>query len=206
MADKNIANVSAASARLFRAYFSHCTAPDLDTLFQLLGSIHSLNDRVTKGLHFNFLNVPEFLALKCLRNFFHHHDELKHTVRLIPITNLPIVSDLVYMCLTRRELVEEAIKQTAPRHEVQTRAACQQTFHWYGTAVNINPCLFNFVVRAYERLAAAGIQITGGEAEEFRRSYEFESEMGHSHYVDGRLSTPVGNVNDLLSEIMDSSG
>ncbi len=205
MTESNIANVSAASARLFRAYYMHCTAPDLDTLFQLLGSIHSFNDRVTKGLRVSFLDVSEFIALKCLRNFFHHHDELKHAVRVIPVADLPIMSDLVFMCLTPRELVEDAIQHTAPRHQVQTRAACQQTFHWYGAVVNINPCLFNFVVRAYERLAAAGVKIPGDEAEEFKRSYEFEIAMGHSHYVDGRLSITAGNLNKLLSEIMFSS-
>lgn len=62
--------------------------------------------------------------------------------------------------------------------------------------------LFNFVVLAYERLTAAGMQVGGDEADEFRRSYEFEAKTGHSHFVDGRLSTITGEINTLLSEIV----
>jgi hypothetical protein len=50
----------------------------------------------------------------------------------------------------------------------QTQAACEYAFHWYGAIVNINPCLFNFVVHAYERLIGAGIRISGNEANDFR--------------------------------------
>lgn len=202
MGDRNVINAAATAERLMRAYHNHCTAPDLDTLFGLLEATHSANDRLKKAVGIDFIDVPEFLALKCLRNFFHHHDELRHTVRVIPVAGLPIQTDLMFMCLAPRGLIDEAIGQAPERFVAQTQAACEYAFHWYGTIVNINPCLFNFVVHAYERLIGAGIQISGNEANDFRKSYDFEADAGHSHFVDGRISTTAGNIDRLLSALM----
>lgn len=202
MSDWNFANASAAAERLMRAYHSHCTAPDLDTLFRLLEAIHSANDRIQKAAGIDFIDVNEFLALKCLRNFFHHHDELRHTVRVVPVLGLPVITDLMFMCLVPRNLIEDAVDQAPPRFRDQTRAACEGAFHWYGKVVNINPCLFNFVVRAYERLEGAKVRISGVEADDFRRSYQFEADSGHSHFVDGQITTTVGDIDSLLLAIM----
>ncbi|MBY5867832.1 hypothetical protein [Rhizobium leguminosarum] len=202
MDERKIANAAATAERLMRAYHSHCTAPDLDTLFGLLEAAHSASDRLEKAVGIGFIDVPEFLALKCLRNYFHHHEELRHTVRVIPVAGLPIQTDLMFMCLVPCSLIEEAIGQAPGRFTAQTQAACEYAFHWYGTIVNINPCLFNFVVHAYERLLAAGIRISGDEADDFRRSYDFEADAGHSHFVDGRISTTAGTIDKLLLEII----
>lgn len=185
-----------------RAYHSHCVGPDLDTLFGFLEAAHSANDRLKKAAGIEFLDISEFLALKCLRNFFHHHDELRHEVRVVPTSRLPVQTDLLFMCLARSELVDQAIGQVSGRFREKTQAACEATFHWYGKVVNINPCVFNFVVHAYERMVAAGIPLVGREVNDFRKRYEFEMAGGHSHFVDGRISTLAGGIEPLLLEIM----
>jgi hypothetical protein len=177
-------------------------APDLDTLFGFLEAAHSTNDRLKKALGIEFLDIPEFLALKCLRNFFHHHDELRHEVRIVPTLGLPIQTDLLFLCLAHRELIDEAIGQVPQRFRSETLAACEATFHWYGKIVNINPCVFNFVVHAYERMLAAEIPLLGPEVDVFRESYDFETESARSHLVDGRISTLVGGIEPLLLEMM----
>ncbi|KPH04481.1 hypothetical protein CO657_23570 (plasmid) [Rhizobium acidisoli] len=202
MSNENVINASATAERLMRAYHIHCVAPDPDTLFRFLEAAHSANDRLKKSAGVEFIDIPEFIALKCLRNFFHHHDELRHVVRVVPTAGLPILTDLLFMCLAPRDLINEAIVQAPDRFRAQTQAACDFAFHWYGTTVNINPCLFNFVVHAYERLVEASIPISGDEADEYRRSYDFEAQAGQSHFVDGRISTTAGSLDDLLSEIM----
>jgi hypothetical protein len=74
---------------VFRHYHAHCVSPDRDTLFSLLEAGHSLNDRLRTGADLDFFGVPEFTSLKCLRNYFHHHQELRHVVRVIPIAEYP---------------------------------------------------------------------------------------------------------------------
>ncbi|MER8765421.1 hypothetical protein NKH89_32045 [Mesorhizobium sp. M0923] len=159
--DVDLANVGAASERFFRLYQTHCVSPSRDTLFSLLEAAHSLNDRLKVGAAADFFDVQEFAALKCLRNYFHHQQELRHVVRLIPIGGYPITTDLMTLCLVPRDNVVAAI-ETTKRYQEETRQACQQMFHWYGPVVNINPALFNFVVAAYERLRDRGVPPGGG--------------------------------------------
>lgn len=93
-----------------------------------------------------------------------------------------------------------------PRHLDQTRQSCHDVFHWYGSVVNINPALVNFVVAAYERLKDRGVSLTGEAVEEFEASYRHEDENGLPHIVDGRLATLAGNLDELLADVMDTNG
>lgn len=204
VSDVDLANVSAASERLFRLYRAHCLSPDRDTLFSLLEAGHSLNDRLKVGADLDFFDAPEFTALKCLRNYFHHQQELRHVVRIIPIGNYPIVTDLMTLCLVPRDIVIAAISETR-RYQGETRQACRSIFHWYGPVVNINPALFNFVVVAYERLNNRDVHLAGDAVEEFEASYRHEEEYDFPHFVDGRLSTSVGSIDDLLADIVNSN-
>jgi hypothetical protein len=202
----DLVNVGAASGRFFRLYHAHCVSPNPDTLFSLLEAGHSLNDRLKIGVDLDFFDVPEFTALKCLRNFFHHQQELRHVIRLIPIGNYPIVTDLMTLCLVPRDIVTAAIEETRGRRQEETRQACHDVFHWYGTVVNINPSLFNFVVLAYERLKNRSVPLAGEAVEEFEVSYRHEEENGLPHLVDGRLATLAGDINQLLTDIMNTKG
>ncbi len=202
--DVDLANVGAASERFFRLYHAHCVSPSRDTLFSLLEAAHSLNDRLKVGAAADFFDVQEFTALKCLRNYFHHQQELRHVVRLVPIGGYPIATDLMTLCLVPRDTVVAAIEATK-RFQEETRQACQQMFHWYGPVVNINPALFNFVVAAYERLRDRGVPLTGEAVEEFEVSYGYEEENDHPHVVDGRLATSAGSIDALLTDIIKST-
>lgn len=200
--ESHSSNASNAAERFFRLYRSHCVSPGSDTLFSFLEATHSLNDRLQASCGIDFFDIPEFSALKCLRNFFHHHQELRHLVRIIPAKSYPIITDLIVLCLVPNEIVESAINETTKRHKGRSRQACATVFHWYGTVVNINPALFNFVVSAYERMGEAGVSLTGDAFKEFESSYSYEKDHGRSHRVDGRLSTHAGNIDDMLADIM----
>ena len=79
----------AACKRFFRLYHKHCVSPDPDTLFNLLNGIHSLNDKLNSSRKENFFKCSEFIALKALRNLFHHQEELINALRIIPVNDLP---------------------------------------------------------------------------------------------------------------------
>lgn len=202
--DVDLANVGAASERFFRLYHTHCVSPSRDTLFSLLEAAHSLNDRLKVGAAADFFDVQEFAALKCLRNYFHHNQELRHAVRLIPIGDYPVTTDLMTLCLVPRDNVVKAI-ETTKRYQEETRQACQQMFHWYGPVVNINPALFNFVVAAYERLRDREVPLAGDAVDEFEASYSYEEENNLPHVVDGRLATSAGSIDELLTDIVNAT-
>ena len=75
-------------------------------------------------------------------------------------------------------------------------------FHWYGEAVNINPCLFNLMVRIYEMLLAIELPLLEEDISSFRMSYEREEEQGHSHYIDGHLTAHAGELHTIFSEVV----
>jgi hypothetical protein len=202
----SLKNASSAAERFFRFYHSHCISPGVDTLFSFLEAAHSLNDRLKISNGIDFLDLPEFSALKCLRNFFHHHQELRHVVRVVPGGSYPISSDLMVLCLVSSEVVESAINEMKGRYKEKTRQACGSVFHWYGTVVNVNPALFNFVVSAYERLIESGISLSGEAFRDFQASYLYEEKYSLSHRVDGRLVAMACNIDDLLSDIISTKG
>ena len=204
--ESNPMNASNAAERFFRLYRLHCVDPNRDTLFFVLEAAHSLNDRLKSAHDVDFFDLQEFSALKCLRNFFHHQEELRHVVRVVPAGNYPIITDLIILCLVPSAIVESAVEETRERHREATRQACNAVFHWYGTVVNINPALFNFVVGAYERMNAAGISLNGDAFQEFEASYRYEEDHGYAHRIGGRIATRAGDLDQLLADIMGTEG
>ena len=192
-------SAQAAAGRLFRVYERHCQNPSPDTLFEALTAIHSLNDRLKKAAGRDLHEIEEFIALKVLRNFAHHEEEVHANVRVIPV---PAYSDLLFMCIVRRDQVERAIENVDKRWRNGSRAACEAQFHWYGEAVNINPCLFNLVVRIYEMLLVIEVRLPEEDVASIKASYEFEEAEGHSHYVDGRLTANVAELDAVLSQVV----
>lgn len=193
-------SVSEAAGRLFRAYGLHCTRPNPDALFNTLSAIHSLNDRLKKANYDDFHKYEQFVALKALRNLTHHAEEVRANVCLLP---MPGISDLALLCIVRRDQVERAIESVDKKWRQSTRAACMSVFHWYGPAVNINPCLYNFMVRAFEMLDMAELIPVDVSVQVFRESYESETDSGRSHFVDGRILAPVGEIQQLLSSVVE---
>ncbi|WP_421261377.1 hypothetical protein [Aeromonas jandaei] len=195
-----------ASERAFRLYRSYCVSPTLDTLFNLLNAIHSLNDKLDKVKLGGFFDIHEFIALKALRNFFHHQEELVNEMRIIPIQDLPpITTDLLYLCLVPSNLVEKAILTIPNKYRANEEVVIKSVLDWYGTVVNINPCIFNFMVKVFEHLERKSIKLLGDEYLDFAASYEFEAENGHSHFVTGVIECHVGSVEEVLKKAFTSS-
>lgn len=190
----------AAGERFFRLYHKHCVEPDKDTLFNLLESIHSLNDRLRKATDVHFFDCNEFVALKALRNLFHHEAELVNEARIIPVEKLPLVStDLLFLCLVPSRLVLLSFEQLDRKRRAHEEETIRSTLKWYGNVVNINPCVFNFAVHTFEQLKALGVQIGGNEYAEFQASYEFEEEARHSHFITGDIICHAGSVEEVLA-------
>lgn len=188
-----------ATGRLFRSYSSYCNKFGPDSLFQLLTALHSLNDQLRHETDNDLLAIEEFVALKTLRNHIHHGEDIPANVHLIPT---PGSSDVIFMCLIRQDQIESAIGAVKnEKHRAAAKTACDNKFHYYGQAVNINPCIFNVITKTYELLVELKQDLPNEDLAEFEASYLFEEQNGHSHYVDGYLSAPAAAIKGMLSEI-----
>ena len=191
-------NLQAAASRFFRFYRGHCEAHDLDTLFNLLNAAHSLNDRLKKDVGEDFYHLDEFIALKALRNFFHHAVELQSEVKLIPISEeMPITSDLPLLCLVPRDLVARAIAE----ERKDNRPRIERGLKLYGNVANINPAIFNFAVHVFEKVSVLGVPVEGAEWELFADSYNCEERDGHCHFVTGDIACRAGDVEAVIEAI-----
>ena len=198
-AELAITSAERAAGRLFRVYEQHCRNAGPDTLFLTLTALHSFNDQLDAALGKNLLQIEEFLALKALRNFAHHQEDIESNVRVIPA---PATSDLAFLCLVRRDQIERAIESVDKRWREAARSACRDKFHWYGQAVNINPCLFNLMVHAYELLAQLNVQAPDEDIAKFKDSYQFERANNHPHYIDGRLLSHLESIEGILGLVV----
>ncbi|MDH4572506.1 hypothetical protein [Salinicola acroporae] len=190
---------AAACERFFRLYHKHCVSPDRDTLFNYLNSVHSLNDKLNLNHQENFFEIEEFVALKALRNLYHHQEELINELKIIPVQELPpITTDLLYLCLVPRALIEASIENISARYRKDQEKMIRSILGWHGEVVNINPCIFNFSVKVFEKICDLGMDVSGEEFEEFKASYAYENEWGHSHFVTGEIGCHSGSVDDVL--------
>src|SRR5690554_3023901 len=193
-------SIAGAGDRFFRAYMAHCVRPDSDTLFALLNAIHSLNDRVRKADSGDFFSFKEFAGLKALRNLFHHEDELRSEVRALAVEDLPpITSELLFMCLVPRTLVEKALAGMDGKRRERDEPLAREAFKWYRNVVDINPCIFNMAVHIFELLDELDVSLSSDAYFEFRRSYEWEEREGHNHFVRGELTCRLGDVDEVLN-------
>lgn len=145
-------NIKPAFERFFRLYYKLCNQPDEDTIFSLLNATHSLNDKLNNSINENFFDSDEFIAIKALRNLFHHHCEVVSKLKIIPAAQMPeITTDVLYLCLVPRLLVEKSFEYISPKYRKEQEKIIQSTLKWYGNVVNIYPCLFNFSVTVFEK-------------------------------------------------------
>lgn len=197
-------NRSGASAaeRFFRAYDVHCVSPDRDSLFNLLNASHSLNDRLRKDCNADFFSLREFIAIKVLRNLFHHQEELLSQVKLVAAASLPTIStDLMFLCLVRKSLVENAIAGVAARRRANEEPLVRAVLKWYGDVVNINPCIFNFAVHVHEKVKELRLELDCPAYTKLQESYEFEEQNGYTHFVSGDIMCHAGSVEVVLKTV-----
>lgn len=198
---KEIGAAKAAAERFFRAYNAHCLHPDIDSLFYLLNAAHSLNDKMRKEFSSDFFDIDEFIALKALRNLFHHQVELASEVRIVAAQDIYISTDLMFLCLVPRSLVERSIDGLDKRRRAEEESRIRNVLKWYLGVVNINPCIFNFAVHVFERVKSLGFALDSDEYLGLKKSYDHESSHGLSHFVSGDISCLAGDVNAVLATV-----
>lgn len=195
---------ASAADRYFRFYEVHSVKPDVDSLFNLLNALHSLNDKLRKFFEVDFFAVKEFVALQALRNFFHHKEELVSEVRIVAAKDLPpLLTDLLFLCLVQSSLVEQSIAEINDKRRVQDEPVIRSVLKQYGSVVNINPCIFNFSVHVFEKSEDLGLNLTSSGYNSFKNSYEFELLNGYSHFISGDISCHAGSVDAVLSTLFE---
>lgn len=193
----------ASTARFFRIYGAFLANETRDSFFAWLEAMHSLSDRLKRDHDVDLLGFDEFLALKCLRNYFHHHAEVRHQLKVLNCNAAALTSDLIVLCLVPLERVQAALSEAQAKYREQVRTAMASVFQQYGQVINVNPAVSNLVARTALLLEERDLEPEAcPEHQQLKQSIEFERQNGHSHLVTGRIQCHAGDVDRVLEQLM----
>lgn len=191
--------------RFYRSYSKYIESYDEDTLFILLNSLHSLNDRLKTDHSLDLFDIEEFVVLKAVRNYIHHQDEMSNKLTSFPATKIkPIQTDLMLMCLIMKSDLDEAIEGIHKKHRMAHKEIIESTVHYYGSVVNLGPVIFNMAAKLMVFLDKHNIK---GSSEDFIKNYEcmrFDIDNGHSITVSGRIYSHVNNVGKVEGSLLEA--
>ena len=189
--------ITPAIDRMFRAYDEYLVKSGPDTLVNLLTALHSLDEKVKANCgKYQFFHISEYLVLKALRNHIVHTGEVPHVVAAKAPDGIPYSTDLVIACLVSLADWNAALAgvENKERRAKAEEAFSRTTLVYKDKVVDLNPAIFNCVVKVFERLNELELEGTGEPYAEFAAQYEWETAEGHSHYVTGGVGIHAAYV------------
>lgn len=194
--------ITAAIDRVFRAHSRYTWKRDEDSLFLLLAGLHSLDDKLTADHGRLLSEIPEYRVLKSLRNYFHHESELRSAISIASYAKEPLIVELMFVCLVSCADCAKAVEAESAKYREATSAAFDQVLKIYGDVADINPAIFNCMVKVLEVLQNLGLS---GESDEFAmcaESYASDLEQGISPYVSGDIKVLPSAAEDVRACLM----
>ena len=194
--------IEPAAGRLFDTYYRHTSHSSLEQLQYLTEEAYKLHERLRKLSKKNqgLLGLDEFLLLKALRNYSVHQDDfVGEAFGIRPDFARRIGLELQKVCLIKKSIVSQAINYEPPlKHgEDEKIARIKTQLVDFGDFYNIEPVIFNFMVKVYEKLIALNLTIPGQGFADIDLSYKNEVYYNYSHYI----TLEPSNVNaEIISE------
>jgi hypothetical protein len=196
--------IEPAAGRLFDIYYQYTSKEDLAALQLLTEEAYKLHERLRKLSPKNkgLFELDEFLLLKALRNYSVHRDDFigkAYAVKRQFAEQNQL--ELGRVCLIDKKVVRSALNAEKPLEfgEQDKVSKIDKQLVDFGEFYNIEPVIFNFMVKVYEKLIALKLTIPGEGFADIDKSYKNEIYHNFPHYV----SLQCINVKneDILSNI-----
>lgn len=196
--------IEPAAGRLFDIYYQYTAQADLVALQSLTEEAYKLHERLRKSSPNNqgLFEIDEFLLLKALRNYSVHKDDFQGKAYSV---NKKFAQqhhlELLRVCLIDKKVVRLAInaESTLEVGEQSKNDKIKKQLVDFGEFYNIEPVIFNFMVKVYEKLVSLKLTIAGTGFFEIAQSYENEIYHNYSHYV--QLQSLNVSNEEVLSNI-----
>lgn len=195
-------DASAAVARLCRQYVAFLESTTVDSLFNWSNALHSMHDRVPQGMRSALFKSPEFVAMKALRNHFHHSGEVAHRIKPLAIGNLPLMSDLGIVCLIDRGAAEAAIQAIGPKFKTTEQPMIEAALKWYGPCVNLYPAIFNLMAQVVLLAQDHHVMPDDEAFKRLVRAIRQDKANGHRVTVTGDIYSHAASVDQVLAGLM----
>ena len=180
--------IEPAAGRLFDIYYQYTAKSDLTALQSHTEEAYKLHERLRKlpAKNNGLFDLDEFLLLKALRNYSVHRDDFLGKAYAVDRQFAQQNKlDLLRVCLIEKKTVRLAINAEPILHsgEQEKIAKIQSQLVDFGEYFNIEPIIFNFMVKVYEKLVALKLNIPGAGFTEIHTSYKNEIYHNYPHYV-----------------------
>lgn len=196
-------DATAAVARLCRSYVALLEHPSKDSLFNWSNALHSLHDKLPRAVKDALLKSGEFVAMKALRNHFHHGAEVVHRVKPLAVGNLPLTSDLGLLCLIDRSAAEAAIQAILPKFKPTEQPMAEKALKWYGSCVNLYPAIFNLMVQVILLAQDHGLVPDDEAYTRLADRVDYDKANGLPVTVTGDIYCHAASVDVVLSGLME---
>lgn len=176
--------------RLFDSYYRYCDQSGLEELQFMTEEAYKLHERLRKqpGNKAGLNGLDEFLLLKALRNFSVHQGEFVGEAFAIKRSLAEQLKlDLAKVCLVQKGVVNKAINfeprllNDSDEHNKVQRIRGQLVD--FGEFYNLEPVIYNFIVKVYELLISLKLSIPGEGFKELDTAYKKEEYYRYDHFV-----------------------
>lgn len=176
------------AARLFDIYYRHTSQQSMHELQCLTEEAYKLHERLRKFTKANngLFDLDEFLLLKALRNYSVHRGDFVGEAFGIDFSFAQQLNlDLIRVCLIDKNTLNKAINfEPILNHgEDKKISRIKSQLVEFGGFYNIEPVIYNFMVKVYEKLITLKLTIPGGGFTELDRAYKNETYYNFPHYI-----------------------
>lgn len=176
------------AARLFNIYYKHTQSSDLESLQYLVEEAYKLHERLRKSpkSKLGLFKLDEFLLLKALRNYSVHQGEFVGKSYYVDRNFAQKMRlELLRVCLVKKSTINLAINHepNLEHGEENKVARIKAQLVDFDDHYNIEPVIFNFMVKVYEMLKSLRFTIPGAGFEDIEKSYKYEKHYNHPHYL-----------------------
>ncbi|WP_258075258.1 YecA family protein [Vibrio hyugaensis] len=176
------------AARLFNTYSQHAQSSSLESLQYLVEEAYKLHERMRKNTAYKtgLLDLDEFLLLKALRNYSVHQGEFLGEAYYIDTEFAKSMQlELLRVCLVKRATVNLAINHepTLEHGEENKINRIRGQLVDFGDFFNLEPVIFNFMVKVYEKLKTMNLAIPGQGYADIDQAYLREKHFNYPHYL-----------------------
>jgi len=196
--------IEPAAGRLFDIYYQYTAQSDLVALQSLTEEAYKLHERLSKSSPKNqgLFEIDEFLLLKALRNYSVHKDDFQGKAYSV---NRKFAEqyrlELMRVCLIEKKVLRKAINEEPILGfgEQSKVEKINKQLVDFGEFYNVEPVIFNFMVKVYEKLTALKLNIPGTGFKDLETSYKNEVYHNYPHYV--QLQSVNASNEQVLSNI-----
>lgn len=176
------------AARLFNIYYQHTQSSSLESLQYLVEEAYKLHERLRKHptSKIGLFELDEFLLLKALRNYSVHQGEFLGEAYYVDTDFAKAMQlELTRVCLVKKATVNLAINHEPNlEHGEENKIARIRTqLVDFGDYFNLEPVLFNFMVKVFEKLDSLKLAIPGEGFKDIKQAYQREKYYNYPHYL-----------------------